>query len=144
MATVAPAAIWSSTLLTTRQLRGRKPTLLWLVKPEWRAATSSPALARHRREPSSLAPMVRCKSSVLPQSNQVALQCLLHGGCPTCPSQPYLARTHATVGLPRTSLEHPCAPGFKTGDVAPGPNDDRHHDIVMMDDFIYGEPQLLE
>ena len=32
---------------------------------------------------------------------------------------------------------------IKTGDVAPGPNDDRNHDIVMMDDFIYGEPQLL-
>lgn len=32
---------------------------------------------------------------------------------------------------------------IKTGDVAPGPNDDRQHDIVMMDDFIYGEPQLL-
>jgi hypothetical protein len=30
-----------------------------------------------------------------------------------------------------------------TGDVAPGPNDNRRHDIVMMDDFIYGEPQLL-
>ena len=27
------------------------------------------------------------------------------------------------------------------GNVAPGPNDDRQHDIVMMDDFIYGEPQ---
>jgi hypothetical protein len=32
---------------------------------------------------------------------------------------------------------------IKTGDLAPGPNDDRQHDIVMMDDFIYGEPQLL-
>ena len=32
---------------------------------------------------------------------------------------------------------------IKTGDVAPGPNDDRHHDIVMMDDFIYSEPQAL-
>lgn len=32
---------------------------------------------------------------------------------------------------------------IKTGDVAPGPNDDGVHDIVMMDDFIYGEPQLL-
>ena len=30
-----------------------------------------------------------------------------------------------------------------TGDVAPGPNDDKNHDIVMMDDFIYGEPQPL-
>ena len=31
-----------------------------------------------------------------------------------------------------------------TGDVAPGPDDNRQHDIVMMDDFIYGEPQLLQ
>jgi hypothetical protein len=31
-----------------------------------------------------------------------------------------------------------------TGDVAPGPNDDRQHDIVVMDDFLYGEPQLLQ
>lgn len=30
------------------------------------------------------------------------------------------------------------------GDVAPGPNDDQHRDIVMMDDFVYGEPQLLQ
>jgi hypothetical protein len=30
-----------------------------------------------------------------------------------------------------------------TGDVAPGPNDDAKHDIVMMDDFIYGEPQVI-
>jgi hypothetical protein len=29
------------------------------------------------------------------------------------------------------------------GDVAPGPNDDGRHDIVMMDDFLYGEPQPL-
>lgn len=32
---------------------------------------------------------------------------------------------------------------IKAGDVAAGPNDDQHHDIVMMDDFIYGEPQLF-
>jgi hypothetical protein len=30
-----------------------------------------------------------------------------------------------------------------TGDIAPGPGDDERHDIVMMDDFIYGEPQAL-
>ena len=27
------------------------------------------------------------------------------------------------------------------GSVAPGPNDDRRHDVVAMDDFLYGEPQ---
>jgi hypothetical protein len=32
---------------------------------------------------------------------------------------------------------------IQSGDVAPGPIDDAQHDIVMMDDFVYGEPQLL-
>jgi hypothetical protein len=31
---------------------------------------------------------------------------------------------------------------IRTGDVPAGPNDNRRHDIVMMDDFLYGEPQL--
>lgn len=32
---------------------------------------------------------------------------------------------------------------IRSGDVAPGPDDDRKQDIVVMDDFIYGEPQPL-
>ncbi len=30
-----------------------------------------------------------------------------------------------------------------SGNAAPGPDDDRKRDIVMMDDFLYGEPQAL-
>ncbi|HZM37724.1 MAG TPA: hypothetical protein VFB94_01350 [Acidimicrobiales bacterium] len=30
-----------------------------------------------------------------------------------------------------------------SGNVAPGPDDDRKHDIVVMDDFIYGEPSAM-
>jgi hypothetical protein len=30
-----------------------------------------------------------------------------------------------------------------SGNVAPGPDDDAQHDIVVMDDFLYGEPQPL-
>ena len=30
-----------------------------------------------------------------------------------------------------------------SGNVAPGPDDDAKHDIVVMDDFLYGEPQSL-
>jgi hypothetical protein len=33
---------------------------------------------------------------------------------------------------------------IQAGNVAAGPTDDKNHDIVMMDDFIYGEPQLVE
>jgi len=31
-----------------------------------------------------------------------------------------------------------------SGDAAPGPNDNGKHDLVMMNDFLYGEPQPLQ
>ena len=33
---------------------------------------------------------------------------------------------------------------IKTGNVVPGPYDSAKRDVVMMDDFIYGEPQIIE
>ena len=32
---------------------------------------------------------------------------------------------------------------LKTGNVAPGPNDSNRREVVMMDDFIFGEPQAI-
>jgi hypothetical protein len=31
-----------------------------------------------------------------------------------------------------------------SGNAVPGADDDRHHDVVVMDDFLYGEPQLVQ
>ena len=32
---------------------------------------------------------------------------------------------------------------IRAGDIAPGPNDSSANDVVMLDDFIYGEPQAV-
>jgi hypothetical protein len=33
---------------------------------------------------------------------------------------------------------------IRAGSAAPGPHDNRHYDIVMMDDFVYGEPRAIQ
>ena len=33
---------------------------------------------------------------------------------------------------------------ISAGNIAPGPNDSSRRDVVMMDDFIYGEPQPIQ
>jgi len=48
--------------------------------------------------------------------------------------QSFFAVKFATAKIARVRIT--------AGNVAPGPNDDQNHDVVMMDDFIYGEPQL--
>ena len=50
--------------------------------------------------------------------------------------------------IPRNQIQRcanrVCPWRMTTGDSAfPGPDEDERHDIVMMDNFIYGEPQLL-
>ena len=63
---------------------------------------------------------------------------LFTGSVPAAPGDGNLSFFGVTFGDARIALVH-----IKTGNVAPGPNDDAAHDVVMMDDFIYGEPQLL-
>src|SRR6478735_12209768 len=63
---------------------------------------------------------------------------LFTGSVPAAPGDGNLSFFGVTFGDARIALVR-----IKTGNVAPGPNDDAAHDVVMMDDFIYGEPQLL-
>src|SRR5262245_53474157 len=63
---------------------------------------------------------------------------LFTGSVPAAPGNGNLSFFGVTFGDARIALVH-----IKTGNVAPGPNDDAAHDVVMMDDFVYGEPQLL-
>jgi len=63
---------------------------------------------------------------------------LFTGSVPAAPGNGNLSFFGVTFGDARIALVQ-----IKTGNVAPGPNDDERHDIVMMDDFVYGEPQLL-
>ena len=63
---------------------------------------------------------------------------LFTGSVPAAPGDGNLSFFGVTFGDARIALVH-----IKTGNVAPGPNDDAAHDVVMMDDFLYGEPQPL-
>ena len=65
-------------------------------------------------------------------------QLLFSGGVPSSPGEGTLSFfgivfPDASIGRVRIT----------SGDVAPGPDDSQKQDVVVMDDFIYGEPQLV-
>jgi hypothetical protein len=61
---------------------------------------------------------------------------LFTGVAPASPGDGSLSFFGIVFDDPRIALVR-----ITSGNVAPGPDDDRKHDVVMMDDFIYGEPQ---
>ena len=63
-------------------------------------------------------------------------QLLFRGLVPASPGDATLSFFGVVFDDPRNARVR-----ITSGSVAPGPNDDRNHDVVMMDDFIYGEPQ---
>jgi hypothetical protein len=76
------------------------------------------------------------KSSVVLEFFGVNGQLLFASFAPASPGDGGLSFLGITFNDPRIASVRIIA-----GDV-PGPNDDQQHDIVMMDDFIYGEPQV--
>jgi hypothetical protein len=74
-------------------------------------------------------------SSVLVEFFGVGGELLFSGFAPASPGDRGLSFLGITFNDPRIASVRIIA-----GDIA-GPNDDQQHDIVMMDDFIYGEPQ---
>ena len=74
-------------------------------------------------------------SSVLVEFFGVDGQLLFSGFAPASPGDGGLSFLGITFTDPRIASVR-----IIVGDV-PGPDDDQQHDIVMMDDFIYGEPQ---
>jgi hypothetical protein len=74
-------------------------------------------------------------SSVLVEFYGVGGELLFSGFAPASPGDGGLSFLGITFSDPRIASVRIIA-----GDV-PGPDDDQQHDIVMMDDFIYGEPQ---
>jgi len=75
------------------------------------------------------------QSSVLVEFFGVDGQLLFSSFAPASPGDRGLSFLGITFSDPRIASVRIIA-----GDV-PGPDDDQQHDIVMMDDFIYGEPQ---
>src|SRR6266480_7338563 len=90
-------------------------------------------------QPDGRGPLAAQKASTLIEYLDKGSRVLFSSFVPASPGNGNLSFFGIVFGDARVA-----AVRIQTGDVAPGPNDDRRHDIVMMDDFIYGEPQLLK
>jgi hypothetical protein len=83
--------------------------------------------------------MERSTKIPAPRSNiSESIESLFSGSVPASPgdgSQSFLGIMFNDPLIARVRI--------KSGHVAPGPDDDGKHDVVVMDDFIYGEPEPL-
>jgi hypothetical protein len=90
-------------------------------------------------QPNGTAPVEQQKGSTLIEYLDKNSKVLFTSFVPASPGDGNLSFFGIVFGDARIA-----AVRIQSGDVAPGPNDDKKHDVVMMDDFIYGEPQLLK
>ena len=89
-------------------------------------------------QPDGIGPRKRHRASTLIEYYDVDDKLIFRGSVPASPgdgSLSFFGIVFEEAIIARVRIT--------TGNVAPGPDDDEKNDIVMMDDFLYGEPQPL-